>query len=48
MGIRDARHVAAVNLDAGAPMLERAEWGAVADVDLVIPALLRCLAPDRE
>ncbi len=48
MGIRDARHVAAVNLDAGAPMLERAEWGAVADVDLVIPALLRCLAADRE
>lgn len=48
MGIREARHVAAVNLDAGAPMLERAEWRAVADVDLLIPALLRGLAPPRE
>ena len=44
MGIRDAQHVAAVNLDAGAPMLERAEWTAVADVDQVVPAMRRILA----
>lgn len=48
MGIRDAQHVAAVNLDAGAPMLERAEWSAVADVDRVVPAMRRLLAEERK
>jgi electron transfer flavoprotein alpha subunit len=40
MGIREARHVIAVNLDATAPIFEKAEIGIVEDVATIVPALI--------
>ncbi len=40
MGIREAHHVVAINRDAGAPIMARAEVGIVADLDELVPVLL--------
>ena len=40
MGIKDAKHVAAINIDPNAPMFERAEWVGVADLAAVISAMV--------
>lgn len=42
-GITDCEHVIAVNADAGAEILKRADLGIVADVQEVMPALTRLL-----
>lgn len=43
MGIKQARHVAAINIDANAPFFERADWGGVGDLADVIPAMIDAL-----
>lgn len=43
MGIREVRHLIAVNSDPGAPILKQAELGIVADLFEVLPALKRLM-----
>ena len=43
-GIADCEHVVAVNSDAGAEILKRADLGVVADVQALMPALLELLS----
>lgn len=40
MGIREAKHIVAVNLDPGAPIIERAEIGVIDDLTRIVPALI--------
>jgi electron transfer flavoprotein alpha subunit len=48
MGIKDAQHVAAINVDANAPFFERAEWVGIADLTRVIPAMVAALEAGRD
>ncbi len=48
MGIKDANHVAAINIDAGAPMCERAEWVGIADLAHVIPVMVDAIKAARD
>jgi len=43
MGIRETKHLVAVNIDARAPMIEQAEVGIIGDVENIVPALLAML-----
>lgn len=45
MGIREARHVVAINTDPTAPIMARAEVGIVADVATLVPALVQAARP---
>lgn len=42
-GCQNAKHVIAVNTDADAPIMSRADYGVVGDVNLVLPALIAAL-----
>jgi len=46
MGIKDAKHVAAINIDPNAPIFERAQWVGVADLARVIPAMVAACEDD--
>lgn len=48
MGIKDAKHVAAINIDANAPFFDRAEWVGVADLARLIPAMIAACDTGRE
>ncbi len=46
MGIKGAKHVAAINIDPNAPMFERAEWVGVADLAGVVSAMISACEAD--
>lgn len=48
MGIKEAKHVAAINIDPNAPILERAEWVGIADLARVIPAMVDACESGRD
>lgn len=43
MGLREAKHLVAVNIDPRAPIFERAEIGVAEDVAMILPALLTAM-----
>jgi electron transfer flavoprotein alpha subunit len=48
-GCQSARHIIAINTDAGAPIIARAQYAVIGDLHEVIPALVAAIkvAPDR-
>ncbi|MFY9327175.1 MAG: electron transfer flavoprotein subunit alpha/FixB family protein [Georgfuchsia sp.] len=48
MGIRETKHLVAVNVDARAPIIEQAEIGIVADVENIVPALIATLKNEAD
>lgn len=47
VGMKGAKHIVAVNKDAGAPIFGLADLGVVADVNVVLPALIEAVRTER-
>lgn len=48
VGMKGAKHIVAVNKDANAPIFQLADLGIVADVGVVLPALIESVRRERE
>lgn len=48
MGIKEATHVAAINIDPNSPIFERAEWVGIGDLARVIPAMVDACRTGRD
>jgi electron transfer flavoprotein alpha subunit len=48
MGIKEAKYVAAVNIDPNAPIFERAQWVGIADLARVVPAMVDACERGRD
>jgi electron transfer flavoprotein alpha subunit len=48
VGMKGAKHIVAINKDANAPIFQLADLGVVADVTVVLPALIESVRRERE
>jgi electron transfer flavoprotein alpha subunit len=47
MGIRDVKHIAAVNCDKTARIFKNCEFGIIADLHEVVPKLIELIRSDK-